>query len=280
MIDRRDFVKTMATAAAARLSVSLIPRPQSLAPLHKLDRIGLQLYTVRDEMKKDVEATLARVAASGYTEVEFAGYFGKTPAEIRAMLDRHGLTSPSAHFGSADAWREGLDAAHVIGHHYVVIPWIPVEARTGVDGYKKIAADFNQKAEQARAAGLQFAYHNHDFEFAAVDGKLPYDVLLAETDPKLVQMEMDLYWITKGGQDPLAYFARWPGRFPLVHVKDSMGPPDNKMADVGAGKIDWKRIFARREQAGIKHAFVEHDQPAEPFASIRASCEYLKHMEF
>jgi sugar phosphate isomerase/epimerase len=113
-----------------------------------------------------------------------------------------------------------------------------------------------------------------------VDGKLPYDVLLAETDPKLVQMEMDLYWIIKGGQEPLTYFARWPGRFPMVHVKDSMGPPDNKMADVGAGKIDWKRIFARQEQAGIKHYFVEYDQPPDAFASIRASCDYLKRLEF
>jgi len=274
MTDRREFVQTLGAAAAAYL---LHPRAPS-----KIERVGLQLYTVRHEMEKDVEATIARVAASGYKEVEFAGYFKKTPAEIRAMLDRNGLTSPSAHIsaGGADAWHEALDAAHVVGHQYVVVPWIPEEQRTGIDGYKKIAADFNQKAEQARAAGLQFAYHNHDFEFARVDGKLPYDVLLAEADPKLVQMEMDLYWITKGGQDPLTYFARWPGRFSMVHVKDSMGPPDNKMADVGAGTIDWKRIFAKQQQAGIKHFFVEHDQPADAFASIKASCDYLKRLEF
>ena len=135
--------------------------------------------------------------------------------------------------------------------------------------------------EQARAAGIRFAYHNHDFEFARLEGRwLPYDALLERCDPRHVAFEMDLYWITKGGQDPLAYFARWPGRFPMVHVKDSMGPPDNKMADVGAGKIDWKRIFSKEQQAGIKHFFVEHDQPADAFASIRASCEYLKRLEF
>ena len=282
MMERRDFVRTLGAAALGPALLPLAPSPYPRAPLRKLDHVGLQLYTVRDEMKKDVEATIARVAATGYTEVEFAGYFGKRPAEVRAMLDRHGITAPSAHIGSIapDAWREALDAAHVIGHSYVVVPWIAVEARTGVDGYKKIAADFNRAAEQAHGAGLQFAYHNHDFEFAPVEGKLPYDILLAETDPKLVQMEMDLYWITKGGQDPLAYFARWPGRFPLVHVKDSLGPPDNKMADVGTGKIDWKRIFAKEQQAGIKHFFVEHDQPADAFASIKASCEYLKRLEF
>jgi sugar phosphate isomerase/epimerase len=282
MTDRREFVQTLGAAAAAYLLHPRAPNPYSRTPLHKIDRIGLQLYTVRDEMKKDVEGTLARVAEAGYGEVEFAGYFGKSPAEIRAMLDHHGLTAPSTHIGltTPEAWHEALDTAHVIGHQYVVVPWIPEEKRKGIDDYKRIAADFNKAAEQARAAGLQFAYHNHDFEFGRVEGKLPYDVLLAETDPKLVQMEMDLYWITKGGQDPLAYFGRWPGRFPMVHVKDSMGPPDNKMADVGAGKIDWKRIFAREEQAGIKHFFVEHDQPSEPFASIKASCDYLKRLEF
>jgi sugar phosphate isomerase/epimerase len=282
MTSRRDFTKTLSAAALAYALPSLTPSPKPLGPSRRLQAVGLQLYTVRDEMKKDVEATIARVAATGYSEVEFAGYFGKSPAEIRAMLDRHGLVAPSAHIGTIepDAWRQALDAAHVIGHQYVVFPWIPVERRTGLDSYKKFAAEFNRAAEQARAAGLQFAYHNHDFEFAPVDGKLPYDVLLTETDPKLVQMEMDLYWITKAGQDPLTYFARWPGRFPMVHVKDSKGPPDNKMADVGAGKIEWKRIFAKEQQAGIKHFFVEHDQPGDAFASIRASCEYLKQLEF
>jgi sugar phosphate isomerase/epimerase len=282
MTSRRDFTKTLGATVLAYAFPSIAPSRQPLAPSRRLNNVGLQLYTVRNEMKKDVEATIARVAASGYTEVEFAGYFDKAPADIRSMLDHHGLTAPSVHVGSTEpaAWQAALDAAHVIGHRYVVVPWIPVERRTGVDGYKKIAAEFNRAAEQAHAAGLQFAYHNHDFEFAPVEGKLPYDVLLTETDPQLVQMEMDLYWITKGGQDPLAYFARWPGRFPMVHVKDSMGPPDHKMVDVGAGKIDWKRIFAKQQQAGIKHFFVEHDQPADPFASIRASCEYLKRLEF
>lgn len=282
MTDRRDFIHVMGAAAVGAVFPPLAARRYPLAPLHKIANVGLQLYTVRDEMEKDVGGTIARVAADGYKEVEFAGYFKKTPAEIRAMLDHNGLTSPSAHISAAgpDAWHEALDAAHVIGHQYVVVPWIPVEQRTGLDGFKKIAAHFNQLAEQAKAAGLQFAYHNHDFEFVPTEGKLPYDVLLAETDPKLVQMEMDLYWITKGGQDPLAYFARWPGRFPMVHVKDSMGPPDNKMADVGAGTIDWKRIFGKEQQAGIKHFFVEYDNPPDAFASIKASCDYLKRLEW
>jgi sugar phosphate isomerase/epimerase len=278
--DRRTFLQQLGGAALAAGLPDV--STAALGRAARIERVGLQLYTVRREMAKDVESTLATVAAAGYREVEFAGYFGTSPAEVRAMLDRHGLAAPSVHAGSTapDQWHATLDAAHVIGHRYVVIPWIPVEARTGVDGYKKIAANFNRLAEEARAANLQFAYHNHDFEFAPVAGQLPYDVLLAETDPKLVQMEMDLYWIVKGGQDPLAYFARWPGRFACVHVKDSAGAPDHRMMDVGAGTIDFKKIFSHRAQAGIQHYFVEHDEPADAFASIRASCAYLKQLEF
>lgn len=270
-MDRRTFMATLGAA--------LVMRAPSRT---RLDRIGLQLYTVRDRMAADVEGTLAAVAAVGYTEVEFAGYFGKSPAEIRAMLGRHGLTSPAAHFGSIapDAWRASLDAAKTIGHQYVVVPWIPAEARQTLDGYKRVGDDFNRVAAQAQSAGLQFAYHHHDFEFAPMEGRIPLDVLLEHTDPKLVRLEMDLYWITKGGQDPLKYFQRWPGRIPLMHVKDSLGAPEHRMTEVGAGTIDFKRIFARRAQAGIRHYFVEHDQPANPLASINASYDYLKRLEF
>jgi sugar phosphate isomerase/epimerase len=278
VIDRREFIGTLGALAVG----ASLPACRPARATSRISKIGLQLYTVRDLMKKDVEGTLAAVAGAGYTEVEFAGYFDKTPADIRAMLDRHGLVAPSVHAGSIapDDWAKSLDAAHVIGHKYIVMPWIPAERRKTLDDWKRVAADFNRVAATAQAAGLQFAYHNHDFEFPLVEGRVPYDLLLAETDPKLVQLEIDLYWITKGGQDPLAYFARWPGRVPLVHVKDSAGPPDHKMVDVGSGTIDWKRIFARSEQAGIKHYFVEHDQPADPIASITASCAYLKRLEF
>lgn len=278
MIDRREFIGTMGALAAG----AVLPACRPAVATTRLTKIGVQLYTVRSLMEKDVEGTLAAVAAAGYTEVEFAGYFDKSPADIRAMLDRHGLTAPSAHVGNIapDAWAKSLDAAHVVGHKYIVVPWIPEERRKTLADWKQVAADFNRAATAANAAGVQFAYHNHDFEFPRVEGQVPYDVLLAETDPKLVQMEIDLYWITKAGQDPLAYFARMPGRVPMVHVKDGKGAPDWPMTEVGSGSIDWKRIFARSGQAGIKHYFVEHDQPADPIASITASCAYLKKLEF
>ena len=277
-VNRREFVQTM-TAIGATTLFCKVPRTAHSA---RLEKVGLQLYTVRDKMKEDFEATLARVAEIGYREVEFAGYFDHAPADVRAILDRHGLSAPSTHIalGEIDAWKASLDTAKAIGHDYVVVPWIPQEKRMTLDGWKNVADVFNRAAQMAHDTGLQFAYHNHDFEFPKMDGQIPYDLLLQNTDPKLVQLEIDLYWITKAGQDPLSYFARWPGRVPLVHVKDSAGAPEHKMADVGQGKIDWKRIFAKRDQAGIKHFFVEHDQPPQPFQDIAASYNYLKNLEF
>ncbi len=277
MIDRRGFVTTACRAALA----SLIP--PALGVGHRLERIGLQLYTVRRELERDFDGTLARVAEIGYREVEFAGYFDRSPQQVRASLDRHRLAAPAAHV-PLDAlrgdWSRTLADAHVVGHRYVVVAWLPPESRSTLDAYRRFAELFNRAGEEAAKTGVQFAYHNHDFEFAPLEGRVPYDVLLGQTDHKLVQLEMDLYWIVKGGQDPLTYFARFPGRFPMVHVKDSMGPPAHNMADVGAGTIDWKRIFAREDQAGIRHFFVEHDEPRDAFASIGASYEYLRRLEF
>jgi len=277
-MDRREFAKSLATASVAIACNGAFRTARGA----KIDKVGIQLYTVRDKMKADFEGTLARVAQIGYKEVEFAGYFDHSPADVKAILDRLGLSAPSTHIGLAgmDEWKKALDTAKAIGHEYVVVPWIPEEKRKTLDDWKSVAAVFNQAAQMTKDAGLQFAYHNHDFEFPKLDGQVPYDVLLQNTDPKLVQLEIDLYWITKAGQDPLTYFARWPGRVPLVHVKDSAGAPEHKMADVGQGKIDWKRIFAKRDQAGIKHFFVEHDQPPQPFEDIAASYKYLHELEF
>ena len=257
------------TSAAGAASVGVTP---ALGP------VGLQLYTVRTEMQKSVEATLARVARIGYKGVEFAGYFQKSPQEIRALLDADGLRSPSTHIPIEvvrDQLDATLDAAKTIGHEYVVVPWLPENLRGTLDDWRRTAELLNRSGAAAQRAGLRLGYHNHDFEFRPVDGKLPYDVLLAETDPTLVVLEMDLYWATKAGQDPVAYFGRYPGRFHLVHVKDSKGAPEHRMTEVGSGTIDWRRIFSHREQAGIRHYFVEHDQPADPFASIEASYRYL-----
>ncbi len=268
MLPRRDFLAWL----GATVVVAGRPWPLTAAAL---EPIGIQLYTLRHLMQQDVARTLAAVAEIGYREVEFAGYFDHAPGRIRALLSAHGLRAPAAHVGLpelGDAWDRILDAAAEIGHRYVVTPWIP-EAHRTAEGYMRVADLFNRAGAAARARGLSFAYHNHDFEFVPLGERLPFDLLLDETDPALVQFEMDLFWITKGGHDPLDYFARYPGRFPLVHVKDMAA--DGAMVDVGQGRIDFAGIFRRAEQAGIRHYFVEHDNPPDPLASARRSHAYL-----
>ena len=275
-MNRRNFLQRSAAGVAALALPRGLPRG---LPADALEGIGVQLYTVRDLMERDFEGTLAKVAAVGYEDVETAGYFGRTAAQVRDAMRKAGLNAPSAHVPLAtlgESWEQTLADAHIVGHQYLVMPWLDEEYRDSLDSSRRIAERLNRAGEAAKKAGIRFAYHNHDFEFHRIDGRLPYDLLLGETDPEHVQFEMDLYWITKGGQDPLAYFARWPGRFPMVHLKDSAGLPEHKMADVGNGVIDWKRILARREQAGIRHCFVERDDPPDPIASIAASFSYLR----
>lgn len=279
MPDRRTFLQALGAAGlAAALPGSLSARTPAR---ERLGAIGLQLYTMRDLMQQDFEGTLARVAEVGYRQVEFAGYFGRTPRQVRTALDKLGLTAPSSHIDIASleqGWDAMLETAHTIGHRYLVVPWVPAERRPTLAGWREVGALFTRAGTRARQAGIGFAFHNHDYEFVPLEGKLPYDVLLEATDPAAVQMELDLYWIIKGGADPLAYFARYPGRFPMVHVKDMA--PDQSMVDVGAGTIKWAEIFRQHRQAGIEYYFVEHDEPKDPIASITASYRYLTHLDF
>ncbi len=233
-------------------------------------------------MQHDLDGTLSKVAEIGYREVELAGYFGRTPKDFKASLERAGLIAPSSHvdFNTlADKWPSALEAANILGQQYIVCPSIDEKVRQEPGGWEKAAETLNHVGEAAQKAGIQFAYHNHDFEFQPVQGKLPYDILLEKTDPRLLKMEMDIFWLTKGGGDPRAYFRRYPGRFPMVHVKgrDRKG----EMSEVAKDNtIDWPGIFALSQEAGIQHYFVEHDNPTDELASIRASFNYLRELRF
>ena len=296
MVSRRRFLATTGVAAAG-LAVgchpSSAPSPAA-APLRR-DRIGVQLYTVRDQMEKDVAATLERVARIGFKEVEFAGYFNHAPADVRALLDRLALTAPSTHIG-LDVLQKDLAGqmriAHTIGHEFITVPAL-MEAFAGkpIDAafWQRTAAEFNRIAKTLRADGIGFAYHNHSFEFAPLaDGRTGYDILLAETDPALVKFELDLLWATFAGQDPVAMFQRSPGRFAMWHVKDlrgmqaarqaaaaagsnvmqQMGAAMPRLAAVGTGDIDFRRIFAAAATAGLRHFFVENDAAPNTASSL------------
>ena len=289
MMNRRTFLGTAAAAGAATLFANKL---SWASPERRIQRIGVQLYTVRDQMKADFAGTIAKVAQIGYKEVEFAGYFDHSPKEVRALLQKNGLTSPACHIQwdvlTDDKFPAEIESAKIIGQPYIVNPWVPEELRKTQDDWKRIAEKYNHIGEMSKKAGIQFAYHNHWFEFLSLEGKRPYDTLLAATDPNLVKMEMDLCWITVAGGDPVEYFNRYPGRFPLVHVKDmkklpkiseaggqDFGDSLKDMTSVGSGIIDWKRIFAYSDKAGIKHYIVEHDKPEDPFQSIQESYTYL-----
>ena len=267
--------------------------------MDKIDCIGLQLYTVRTEMEKSVEDTLREVSAIGYQEVEFAGYFEHSPREIRRMLDRYGLTAPAVHVGYQSIesnWPEVVEAAQIIGHRYIVNPMIDPNLLGEADGWKRASDLFNRAGEFSKKAGIQLAYHNHFFEFLPVNGKLPYDILLESCDPELLKMELDFCWIAAARQDPLPYFERYPGRFPLVHLKQLKNLPEPasaeeslsaiferaapEMTEVGEGVINWKQALSQAALAGVQHFFVEHDAPKSPFESIRASYEYLQNLRF
>ena len=288
-VDRRTFLGMLGAAPLAmrRGLPASIPR------------LGVQLYTVRTEMEKDFDGTLGKVAAIGFKEVEFAGYFNQSPVQVRDALKRHGLAAPSSHIDYAsltgDAWSRVIESAKTIGHRFLVNAWVDEPIRNQPDAWKRIADTYNHAAETSKKAGIQFAYHNHNFEFAPredLGGRLPYDYLLESCDPALVKMEMDLCWISSTGKDPLDYFRRYRGRFPMVHVKGLKKIPATGAAtpidsvlpditDVGHDDVvDWKRIFAHAREAGIEHYFVEHDVPKQPFDSLKASHDYLAQLQF
>lgn len=281
-MERRQFIRT-ASLATAFMATGCAGKGQPAGEaqsvedsVSRIESIGLQLYTVRDLMAESVRETLELVASAGYKEVEFAGYFDHSPTDIRAMLDDLGLASPSSHVSlellQEDASKQ-FEIANAIGQKYVIIPWMAPELRADLDGYRRVAATFNQLGVRAKSAGLQLGYHNHDFEFEPMDGIIPYDVLLAESDADTVKMQLDLFWVWIGAQPAVKYLSADPDRFVSCHVKD--GWADKEQTIVGQGDLDFAAAFAA---GNFKHYIVEHDQPEDPEAFIRTSAEYLKQL--
>jgi sugar phosphate isomerase/epimerase len=268
-------------ASCARAGTSASTAAAATRAATSPNMIGLQLYTVRDQLQADFDGTLAKIAQIGYKNMEFAGYYNRTPEQVRALLDKLNLVSTSSHIGAPLMRQDAagqIKAAKTIGQDYITIP----SYQFGKDaaGWRKGVAEFNQWGAMCRDAGLRLAYHNHNFEFAPLDGTTGYEILQNEVDPKLVDFELDLYWARFADQDPLALFAKHPGRFAMWHVKDMVVTDDKKgMSPVGKGTIDFKSYFAHAQQSGLKHFFVEHDSAAQypggSLASVEASYQYL-----
>lgn len=292
MTDRRSFLKQSGFMAGGLLLSSRLMKAGTLNNRKYSYKAGLQLYTVRDAMSKDPRGTLAKVAKVGYKEMEHATYsgtekfYGMSVSEIKAVLNQNGLDMPSGHYAVGDPatkgtilsdWDKAVQDAAAVGQKYMVCAYLPEELRKSIDDYKRLSEDFNKAGEICRKSGIQFCYHNHNFEFPRLDHQVPYEVLLKNTDKELVKMEMDIYWITRAGYDPIAMFSEHPGRFILWHVKGMDNTPKQFFTEVGNGVIDWSRIFAHAKESGMKQFFVEQDVcPGDPFVSITESYQYLK----
>ncbi len=261
----------------------------------QLDKVGLQLWSVRSAMETDFTGTLAKIADAGFDQVEFAGYYQKDPAEIKGILDSLGLTAPAAHLGydqlSGKNFTASVEAAKIIGHNTLILPSLPrLETTEGEqaawddvpetrEAVLKIAALFNEIGRACQKEGLRFAFHNHRNEFKTVDsGEVIMDILLRETDPSLVDFELDIGWAVAAGADPLAYLANYPGRFTYLHIKDM--DAGNQSVVVGKGTIDFVKILAAAKKAGSKYYIVEYEGKKDPVASSAASVKYLKALKF
>lgn len=284
MITRRHFIQRAAAFTSAALALR---QPRRY-------RLGLQLFTVRAAMRQDAVGTLKRVAGIGYEEVETYGfdaeavrYYGLGAAEFRQRLNDLNLAAPSGHYDlnryvntSIDDLKRYMDrcieGARALGQSYITWPLIDQDSRT-IDTFKVVAERLNVIGEQARSAKLQVAYHNHDFEFVDRNGTRGYDIILKETDPALVKLQMDLYWVARAAQAPRDLFKRAPGRFVMWHVKD-VHRVSGDYTEVGNGTIDFPAIWRDAELAGLKHFFVEQggNFTHDPMRSISDSAEYVK----
>lgn len=294
MNSRRQFLigSGLGVAALATGALTGLARAAALGK-----RPGIQLYTINEFMHSDTPAALKRLREIGYLEVETAGSGSLNAQQFRGLLDQAGLTCPSAHLQFDPKNLEpAFDDAHAFGARFAIssvmrslvlgadAPKNILKVGITLDEAKRTAELANKIGAAAQRAGLQFGYHNHNFEFADVgNGQVGYDVILKETDPKLVKFEIDCGWMIFAGHDPVSYMTQHPGRFPLIHVKDflakSPGNPDMQGAELGHGSVDYKPIFAAAEKAGLKHYFVEQEGPFARMAPIEAAkvdFEYLR----
>ena len=281
MNSRRNFLKTSGALAVGSLLISDLVRAASRK---SVTDVGLQLYTVRNEMLNDNVGTLKKIASLGYKEIESAGsekgsYYGFKPAEMKKVCNDLGMTLRSGHVHYDAKWQQTIDDAVESGQEYLIVSVMPTKGQT-VDNYKSVAETFNKAGEACKKSNITFGYHNHDSEFEKDNGKVLYDVLLENTDPRFVKMEMDLGWVIVTGNDPLAYFAKYPGRFPLWHLKD-MDMKEKHSVEFGKGGLDVKKMLENANKAGMKYFFVEQEEyTGTAFDCLKSNMDYLKKLKY
>jgi sugar phosphate isomerase/epimerase len=281
MNSRRNFLKISGALAVGSFFIPDIARAASRKSVKD---IGLQLYTVRNEMMQDNVGTLKKIAGIGYKEIESAAsdkgyYYGFKPAEMKKICTDLGMTLRSGHVHYDDNWQQTIDQAVESGQQYLIVSVMPEKGQT-VDNYKHTAEIFNKAGEAAKKSNITFGYHNHDSEFEKDNGKVLYDVLLENTNPDFVKMEMDLGWVIITGNNPLDYFEKYPGRFPLWHLKD-MDMKEKHSVEFGKGGLDVKKMLENAKKAGMKYFFVEQEEyTGTAFDCLAYNMDYLKNLKY
>jgi sugar phosphate isomerase/epimerase len=278
MLTRKHFIRSTAVLTAGQLLFPSLVAASS----KKIKNVGVQLYTFRAAMAADAKGTLKKIAALGIKQIESARsdkghYYGLTAKEMKQICKDLGMTLSSGHVHLDDKWEQTMNEAAESGQKYLICSSMPGNGQT-VDNYKKVAASFNKAGEACKKLGIKFGYHNHEYEFESEAGQVLYDVLLDNTDPGLVHMEMDLGWVVVAGKDPLAYFNKYPGRFPLWHLKD-MDIAKKHSVEFGKGQLDISAMLKNSKQSGLDIMFVEQEEYAvNPFESMKENMGYLKKM--
>jgi len=279
-MNRRSFVHAVTIAIAGTSAAAC----RSLAAT-RLDRIGLELYAVRDAMKRDPERTLAAVREIGYRDVELLwslDNFGRTPQQVRATLDREGLRAPSAHIAPEtilDGWERSLDTAKLLGHEYLIVPTLPPDTVASLDRWRYWADQFNRAGAAARKAGVWLAFHNEPDHLKPIEGSIPYELFVERTDPSAVRHQLDAGNMALGGADPMRYLEKYRDRYWSFHIKDVVSDR-SKDVELGKGIVDVRRLLAGVQGLDRKPVYVEQEESADSLASARLNYQYLSALDF
>jgi sugar phosphate isomerase/epimerase len=291
-MERRKFLQTTSLVTAGLLlhgSLSSLAGCSFKGTGKHVKKFGLQLYTLRDVIGKDPKGILKQVASFGYNQIEsyehekLGLFMGMTPKEFRKYLADLDMDPVSGHSDIGHNWEKKVEDAKEAGMKYLIKP--SFDPHSKLDDFKKAADAFNKAGEVCKKSGLKFAYHNHDFEYTPINGTIPQDILMQNTDPELVDFEMDIYWVVTAGQDPIAWFNKYPGRYKFCHVKDRKkgAHPRNTDASVilGTGQINFPVILKAGKEKGLKYLIVEQEkyENSDPLSAVKANAEYMKSLE-
>jgi sugar phosphate isomerase/epimerase len=285
-MNRRQFLTALGVAAVAPQFGCASPGAGALTGSRRLRKVGIQLYTLRDDARRDLEGTLVNIARTGYKEVELLGSmnnFGMPPQQLRAILDRNGLTAPSTHVGVDvfDDLERQSDIAKVLGHQYLIVASLPDADKLGLDDYRRWADRFNEAGARAARNGMRIGFHDEAWDFRTMDGQVLYDVFVQRTDPSLVWLQLDTGNAAVGGKDPLDYMKRYASRYWLFHIKDAPSLGAKEDTELGKGVVDFRRLLSMIDRIDENHHYFEQESyPGAPIDSVRRDFAYISTLDF